>query len=47
MGNVKNWSKKKKIITGVITLACVGVLVGGAVSVSASNKDKSIMEKVY
>ena len=47
MGNVKNWSKKKKIITGVITLACVGVLVGGAVSVSASNKEKARMEKVY
>lgn len=47
MEKVKNWSKKKKIIAGVITLACVGVVAGGAVSVSASNKEKARMEKVY
>lgn len=42
---MKKWTNKKKIIVGVVTLVCVGVVAGGATAVSEKNKTAAKIEQ--
>lgn len=45
MEKMKEWTNKKKLIVGVVTLVCVGIVAGGATAVSVKNKEAAKIEE--